>query len=129
MSKMGKYEAARYEGANWLLSLIDKVGLEEARKEMEYRNIRRFPLHVERSELKRYENELKHMCTKTFACNSLITLRDEFGFGRKRLQQFIDRFNQKADALNEDWATWADYSGVILDETGINIDEEGDFNE
>ena len=56
--------------------------------------------------------------------HKLITdkvLHDEFGFGGRRCQRFIKRFNTKAECLVDDMASWDDYIQMIRKELGIEI--------
>ena len=52
----------------------------------------------------------------------IATLHDEFGFGEKRIQRAIDRFNFKAECLADDYCSWDDYIQTIKDELGIICD-------
>ena len=52
---------------------------------------------------------------------TLATLRDEFGFGAKRLQRYIERFEGKMDCINEDYVTWVDIVDNIEEETGVKL--------
>jgi len=46
---------------------------------------------------------------------------DEFDFGAKRCQRFIERMNLKAECIVDDLATWDDFIGQIREELGIQI--------
>ena len=52
----------------------------------------------------------------------LMVLRDEFDFGKKRLERFNDRFAQKATSLADDYCTWLDIVDVLKEETGIDLE-------
>ncbi len=52
---------------------------------------------------------------------ALSTVRDEFGFGEKRMQRLINRMEQKATCLIGDMATWEDFRETIKEETGIEV--------
>lgn len=57
------------------------------------------------------------MTFDTMLAMSLMTLRDEFTFGKKRLERFKDRFTEKAASLAEDYCTWLDIVDVLKEET------------
>lgn len=51
-------------------------------------------------------------CTKIKEMTlSVATLHDEFDFGAKRCQRFIERMNLKAECIVDDLVTWDDLSG------------------
>lgn len=53
--------------------------------------------------------------------DGVATLHDEFDFGAKRCQRFIERMNLKAECIVDDLATWDDFIGQIREELGIQI--------
>lgn len=59
--------------------------------------------------------------TDTMLTLSVATLHDEFDFGAKRCQRFIERMNLKAECIVDDLATWDDFIGQIREELGIQI--------
>lgn len=46
---------------------------------------------------------------------------DEFGFGETQCQRFLDRMNQKAECMIDDFCTWEDYIQTIKEELNINM--------
>ena len=58
---------------------------------------------------------------RTMLTLSVATLHDEFDFGAKRCQRFIERMNLKAECIVDDLATWDDFIGQIREELGIQI--------
>lgn len=53
---------------------------------------------------------------------SLNALRDEYGFGEKRLIRYIDRVEKIHDCLNET-VSLEDLRKVLIDEVGIDVRE------
>lgn len=55
---------------------------------------------------------------------SLLTLADEFGFGEKRLNRFIDRSQLKTDCLYDKWSATniRDYQSMLYEQTGIYVE-------
>lgn len=51
----------------------------------------------------------------------LIVLRDEFGFGKVRLERYMEKYNEVIEAYNEDYITLEDVAETIEQETGISI--------
>lgn len=50
---------------------------------------------------------------------SEITLRDEFGFGKSRLEKFADRLNEKADCIAKGYTTVEEQLEILEKETGM----------
>jgi hypothetical protein len=64
---------------------------------------------------------IKEMTLDTMLLLSVAVLHDEFGFGGKRCQRFIDRANRIAGSLADDMATWEDYRKMVKEEMGIEM--------
>lgn len=54
----------------------------------------------------------------------LMVLRDEFGFGKKRLQQYLDALNLQIEAFNQGYLSLKDVVDTINKETGLGYMEE-----
>ena len=52
---------------------------------------------------------------------SCMVLRDEFGFGQKRIKQFFDRFNLKTECICDGDVIWDDFIDALREETGIEF--------
>ena len=53
----------------------------------------------------------------------LLTLRDEYGFGEKRLKQFLGRMQANIDAYNAGTINLLDVAKVLEDEVNIKVGE------
>lgn len=51
----------------------------------------------------------------------LIVMRDEFGFGKKRLERFIDRAIDQYDSFDKGYITLDDLINTIFEETGVEV--------
>ncbi len=51
----------------------------------------------------------------------LMAMRDEFGFGKVRLERLIDKVLELYEAFNEDYFTLEDLMNTIKDETGVEF--------
>ena len=80
MGKLSKEEVARFGGARWMVDYIKEHGIEEAEKELEQRGIRRMPLGVNKTDLKKFEDYEKKNTMATVLIMSCVALRDEFEF-------------------------------------------------
>ena len=51
----------------------------------------------------------------------LLTLRDKFGFGKERLNRFMDNMMDLYEAYEMDYVDLADLDRTIMDETGVTL--------
>lgn len=121
MSSRNKEMQARSEGMAYALRIAREKGIEELEKEIKFRNLTGISLNLSRKDLNQASEKIKEMAMDTFTILTVAVLHDEFGFGEKRCQRFIDRMNQKADCLIDDFCTWDDYIRTIKDELNLNL--------
>ena len=51
----------------------------------------------------------------------LLTLRDKFGFGKERLNRFMDKMLDLYEAYEMDYIDLADLDRTIMEETGVTL--------
>lgn len=51
----------------------------------------------------------------------LVVLRDEFGFGKKRLEKFMEKFTSLWSAYENDYIEIEELADLIEEETGLKI--------
>ena len=51
----------------------------------------------------------------------LLTLRDKFGFGKERLNRFMDKMMDLYEAYEMDYVDLADLDRTIMEETGVTL--------
>ena len=61
------------------------------------------------------------MTLDTFTILAVAAVHDCFGFGTKRCQRFLDKMDEGATLIIDDFATWPDYIQSIKDELGIDL--------
>ena len=83
------------------------------------RNAINLPIPVSREALNECINNIKNNTVDTFIILLIATLRDEFGFGEKRVQRAVDRFYYKAECIADDYCAWEDYINTVKEELGI----------
>lgn len=54
----------------------------------------------------------------------LLTLRDKFGFGKARLNKFMDKMLDLYEAYENDYVDLDDLNNTILEETGVTLLEK-----
>lgn len=129
MAKVDKEEQARREGMAYALKIAKEKGIVALEEELRFRNALRMPIAVPRKNCDEAINNIKMNVVDTVTILSAMTLRDEFGFGKKRIQQYVERFNLKAECIMEDYTTWNDQIECLREECGLNyvIRREQDF--
>lgn len=53
----------------------------------------------------------------------LIALRDEYGFGHKRMRRYMERYQNTLDAFFKDYLTLEDIAEVMEEEVKIDVRE------
>ena len=124
-----KIHEYRMSGAAWILDIAQRYGIDEAVKELKQRSAEFILLEVSHEELEACTKRIKNNVIDSICLLSAVTLRDEFDFGRSRLNRFIDRFNSKAECLADDDVSWADMRQTMREECGLDFNwrrEEGE---
>ena len=109
MAKINDYMAGRQDGLQLALTIVEKNGVDGLRDEIEFRNATKIHTLLDRKSLEIATRKIKEMTMDTFTILCVATLRDEFDFGTKRCQRFIDRMNLKAECLMDDIVGWQDF--------------------
>lgn len=116
-----KEEQARREGMSYALRYAKEHGLEALEQDLKKRGAYNIPIRISDKELKEFTDNAKTMLLDTVLILSSMTLHDEFGFGKERLSRFIERFNQKAECIGEDYTSWQDQIDILKEECGIEF--------
>lgn len=116
-----KLHEARMAGAIWIMKLIEDKGIDEARKELATRRAMFVPLEISQQQLDETVYKIKMNTIDCVLIMSCMVLRDEFGFGKKRIKQFFDRFNLKTECLCDGNVVWDDFIEALKEETGIEF--------
>ena len=119
--KINDYMAGREDGLMMALDIVKKDGIEALEKEVQFRNVTGIHMPLAKKDLDKATVKIKEQLLDTVTVLSVATLHDEFGFGGKRCQRFIKRFNTKAECLVDDMASWDDYIQMIREELGIEL--------
>lgn len=123
MSSLKKDEQLRREGMSYALSVAKENGVEGLENELHRRNASEVPLRITKAQMQQYSESVKENVVNHILLLSLVTLRDEFEFGAKRLKQFQERFTDKASCIAGDWTTWEEQVKVLAEEVGIEYVE------
>lgn len=119
---MKAYQSGRNDGLALAMKIVRDGGTEALEKEIKARGVTGINVNMSQKELEQALAPIKDLTIRTLLAMSVATLRDEYGFGKDRLQRFVNRFMEKTDCLMKGWVTWKDICQNIEDETGISID-------
>lgn len=97
MKKISSEEQARRAGILYGLSIAREKGLEGIQDEIRYRNITKAPLCISREDVEMFAGPSRDRTIDTVLVNSLLTLHDEFGMNKKRLERFKKQFLELTD--------------------------------
>ncbi len=122
MAKRNKEMEYYYEGMRRAYELVQKGGVEELNKEMQFRNITKINSRLTYREIDTGIEDIKALTIQTVLTMALGTLYSEFGFGEKRLNRFRDVFMEATKSLNSGIVTWTDICYNIEDLTGVHVD-------
>ena len=121
MSNLKDYNRGRNDGLAMALRIVESDGIEGLRKEIKFRGVTGIHTALAKKELDQASKQIKEMTLDTMIVLAVATLHDEFDFGQKRCQRFMDRLELKAGCLIDDLATWTDYIKAIKDEIGLEL--------
>lgn len=121
MSNLKDYDRGRNDGLAMALRITEEDGIEGLRKEIKFRGVTGIHTTLAKKELDQASKQIKEMTLDTMIVLAVATLHDEFDFGQKRCQRFMDRLELKAGCLIDDLATWPDYIKAIKDEIGLEL--------
>ena len=121
MSNLKDYNRGRNDGLAMALRIAESDGIEGLRKEIKFRGVTGIHTALAKKELDQASKQIKEMTLDTMIVLAVATLHDEFDFGQKRCQRFMDRLELKAGCLIDDLATWTDYIKAIKDEIGLEL--------
>ena len=119
--KLNEYMAGREDGLLMALDIVKKGGVEALEKEIRFRNVTGIRTALAKKDLDKATVKIKEQLLDTVTVLSVATLHDEYDFGAKRCERFIERFNRKAECLVDDMASWDDYIQVIRKELGLEL--------
>lgn len=121
MSNLKDYNRGRNDGLAMALRIVESDGIEGLRKEIKFRGVTGIHTTLAKKELDQASKQIKEMTLDTMIVLAIATLHDEFDFGQKRCQRFMDRLELKAGCLIDNLATWPDYIKAIKDEIGLEL--------
>ena len=119
---------ARMDGMARALEIAEKDGIEALRKQIEFRNVYFVPLEISRKDALEIYGLLSMRVLQTFMILAKSTLREKWGFAKKRLEEFQEHFDhlvECVDALDPEgqhYARISDYAKMLKEECDVDSD-------
>lgn len=104
-AKWAELEQARRDGIGYALGIVREKGIEGLEEDVRFRNISKVSVAMSEDEYKDLTERMGKRISQVILTLAEITLRDEFGFGKSRLEKFADRLNEKAGCVAEGYTT------------------------
>ena len=124
-NKMREYNRGRSQGLEMAYRLLKDAGETKAAAlvadEIRIRGKMPVQLAVTSKEIEKGLDHIKKCMYESFLCQTLMVLRDQFGFGKKRCIDFMIRWNYKTDCMSSGLVEWADYVATIKQELDIDV--------
>lgn len=121
MNKMREYERGREDGLSLALRIAKEGGIEALEREIKFRGVTGIHTSLASKDLDKAAEKIKEITLDTFTVMSVAVLHDEFGFGEKRCQRYMDGINKAAEYIVDGLATWPDYISAIKEEIGLDL--------
>lgn len=118
-AKWEEIEQARRDGMGYALRIAREKGIKGLEDEIRFRNISRVSVAMSTKEYIELREKMGKKISQVVLTLSEITLRDEFGFGKSRLEKFADRLNEKAGCVAEGYTTVEEQLEILEKETGM----------
>lgn len=128
MAKRNKEFEYRMQGIMHAREVVKRSGLEGLEKDILNRGILRVPLSYTEGQIQEFWDDLSKNLYTTMLTVTCMTLRDTYGFGKKRLVEFKKAFDKKTnetldlDSIGGHWVTLEDYANYLNEEYGLGID-------
>lgn len=113
--------AAGKMGLSLALRIAKEGGIEALEREIKFRGVTGVHTSLASKDLDKAAEKIKEITLDTFTVMSVAVLHDEFGFGEKRCQRYMDGINKAAEYIVDGLATWPDYIVAIKEEIGLDM--------
>lgn len=124
MNKKTEYACGRDDGLLKALEIVRDGGVEALEKEIRFRGITGIHTSLSTKELDKATEKIKEITFETVQISCISILHDEFGFGKKRCQQFMKAFDKLDAYLVQGWVYWIDLIESIRKDIGFEMEHE-----
>lgn len=127
MAKVNKEALARLEGMKFAYNYANKYGIEALKKEINFRGATNLPYSVDQKQVQQFQEKTKLRILSTVMLMSVLILREEFGFGTKRIERFSEKFKENTEQLESGDLTWRDTYEAMIEEVGFSVGVDDDI--
>ena len=104
MAKVDKEFYWRMQGMHYAYNIAKENGIEALKEDIKKRGLLKVQFNISNKQIDEMWKELSANMYNNFVATALWSLHCAFGFGKKRLKQFKDMFDYKAQlATDLDW--------------------------
>ena len=121
MGKADEINAARIGAMEYAARQIEKIGLDNFKKELRLRGANGITVPVAKKDFIREYNNMQTLIIRQCLLMTVVTLIDEFDFTETQIADFVRRYNLKADCMGDDYHLWQDYADMVKDEYDIDL--------
>ena len=80
------------------------------------------PVTLTHAEIQKMKEDATLAAIEAVLVVPLLVLRDDFGFGKKRLAHFQERLRKQLDLASEGYVSLQDIRKVLADELGVKVE-------
>lgn len=95
--------------------------------ELDFRRITKIMIPVTKKELDKAGERYKENAVNSCGALAMLTLWDEFHFGKKRNERFLDAYTRNTDAFFEGYLTWQDVIDTLATKCDMKIELSDDL--
>ena len=124
MGKQKEYDRGRADGMVFALRLVTEGGVKALADHIRLRGYfggKISPFTAE--EIDDIAQQIKDLTATGLRVAMIAVLRDEFGFGKVRVQRFVDAFDKFSDYLGHGWMDFMDIINQLEEQLGIKFDD------
>ena len=118
---MKSFQSGREEGLLLAKKIVKEGGLEALEDEIRFRNLTKVKTSVTQKEISMAAEQIKEMCCETIKIAMVAAIHDAYGFGRKRIEKALVKFDKTTAYLRQGWLTWSDMIEDIKSELGMTL--------
>jgi hypothetical protein len=108
-------------GMERALRIVKEDGVEELEKEVHFRNATGIESRITAKEYSAGLDTVKAVTIDTVTTMALAVLYGEFGFGKQRLERFMETFERATIDLNDGLVTWPDICDNLERLTNVRV--------
>ena len=82
------------------------------------------PITLTHKEIEKMKQQATNHAAAIINLMPLLILRDKFGFGRVRLERYLEHYSEMADAFYKGYLNLKDIEKVMTDEVGLEFEWE-----